>query len=183
MSTSFDDKHLHTIVEEVVRRTLGQSVPTVTPENGLVAIGADHRGQALKADLMAWLKELNYPSQDVDSSLPEGAEYPDIAEAVALRVASGGAWRGILIDGAGIGSCMAANKVPGVRAALCYNQASAANSREHNDANVLTLGSGMIGPSLARLVTKTWLETPFGGGRHAKRVDKIMDLERRYRGR
>jgi ribose 5-phosphate isomerase B len=183
MSTSFDDRQLHALVEEAVRRALGQPAPTAAPAGRLVVLGADHRGQALKSDLMAWIAELHIPCQDVGPDLPEGAEYPDIAEAVGLRVASGAAWRGILIDGAGIGSCMAANKVPGVRAALCYNQASAANSREHNDANVLTLGSGLIGTTLAQLIVKTWLETPFGGGRHAKRVNKIMDLERRYRGK
>jgi ribose 5-phosphate isomerase B len=75
---------------------------------------------------------------------------------------------------------MAANKVPGVRAALCYDQATAMNSREHNDANVLTLGAGLIGPALARQIAETWLKTDFGGGRHARRVDKIMDIERRF---
>jgi len=84
------------------------------------------------------------------------------------------------VDGAGIGSCMAANKVPGVRAALCYDQSTAVNSREHNDANVLTLGAGLIGASLAEQIVKTWLETPFGGGRHAPRVEKIMQIERRF---
>jgi ribose 5-phosphate isomerase B len=85
-----------------------------------------------------------------------------------------------MVDGAGIGSCMAANKVPGVRAALCYDLSTAVNSREHNDANVLTLGGGLIGTNLARQIVKTWLSTPFGGGRHARRVDKIMAIEQRY---
>jgi len=111
---------------------------------------------------------------------PESVDYPDIALAVARLVASGAAWRGILVDGAGIGSCMAANKVPGVRAALCYDEATALNSREHNHANVLTLGAGLIGESLARQIVTTWLETPAGGGRHQRRVDKIMDIERHY---
>ena len=100
--------------------------------------------------------------------------------AVAQLVAQGRAWRGILVDGAGIGSCMAANKVPGVRAALCYDAATAVNSRAHNDANVLTLGAGMIGPELGRQIVETWLETPAGGGRHARRVEKIMEIERRF---
>jgi ribose 5-phosphate isomerase B len=95
-------------------------------------------------------------------------------------VSQGRAARGILVDGAGIGSCMAANKVPGVRAAMCYDQSTALNSREHNDANVLTLGAGLIGEALARQIVKTWLETPFGGGRHARRVDKIMQIEGRF---
>ena len=94
-------------------------------------------------------------------------------------MSEGQAWRGIIIDGAGIGSCMAANKVSGVRAAMCYDHATAVNSREHNDANVLTLGAGMIEVTLARQIVITFLNTNFGGGRHARRVDKIMDIERR----
>ncbi|HIP73309.1 MAG TPA: RpiB/LacA/LacB family sugar-phosphate isomerase, partial [Anaerolineae bacterium] len=92
----------------------------------------------------------------------------------------GRAWRGIIVDGAGIGSCMAANKVPGVRAAMCYDQATAVSSREHNNANVLTLGAGLIGPNLARQIVTTWLNTEFGGGRHARRVDKIDAIGKRY---
>jgi ribose 5-phosphate isomerase B len=99
---------------------------------------------------------------------------------VARLVSDGRAWRGIIVDGAGIGSCMAANKVPGVRAAMCYDHATAVNSREHNDANVLTLGGMLLGANLARQVVKVWLETDFGGGRHARRVDKIMAIERRF---
>jgi ribose 5-phosphate isomerase B len=86
----------------------------------------------------------------------------------------------VIIDGAGIGSCMSANKVPGVRAAMCYDYATAVNSREHNDANVLTLGAGFIGVTLAKQILKTWLVTDFGGGRHAKRVDKITGIEKLY---
>ena len=108
-------------------------------------------------------------------------DYPDFAFAVAQLVAQGRVWRGIVVDGAGIGSCMVANKVPGVRGAMCYDQATALNSREHNDANVLTLGAGMIGPNLAKQIVKTWLETPFGGERHARRVNKIMEIEKRFK--
>jgi ribose 5-phosphate isomerase B len=106
-------------------------------------------------------------------------DYPDFAYVVAKKVSDGEAWRGIIIDGAGIGSCMVANKVPGIRAAMCYDHATALNSREHNNANVLTLGAGMIEASTARQIVLTWLNTNFGGGRHARRVDKIMDVERR----
>ncbi|MBZ0290760.1 MAG: RpiB/LacA/LacB family sugar-phosphate isomerase, partial [Anaerolineae bacterium] len=106
--------------------------------------------------------------------------YPDFALAVAQLVSSGRAWRGIMIDGAGIGSCMVANKVPGVRAALCYDYATAVNSREHNDANYLTLGAGLIGGALAKQIVDTWLKTDFGGGRHAKRVEKIMAVEKQW---
>jgi ribose 5-phosphate isomerase B len=107
-------------------------------------------------------------------------DYPDIALAVGELVAGGSAGRGILIDGAGIGSCMAANKVPGVRAALCYDFATAVNSREHNHANVLTLGAGMVSGEQARRIVTTWLETPAGGGRHQRRVNKITSIERRF---
>ena len=95
-------------------------------------------------------------------------------------MSSGQADFGILVDGAGIGSCMVANKVPGIRAAACQDEAAAVNSREHNHANVLTLGAGMIDGEKARRVVTIWLETPAGGGRHQRRVDKITDIERRY---
>src|SRR5204863_6706306 len=104
----------------------------------------------------------------------------DIALQVAELVASGTATRGIIIDGAGIGSAMAANKVPGIRAALCYDKASARNSREHNDSNVLTLGGRLQTASQAEEVLRTWLTTPFAGGRHQARVDKITKIEQRY---
>jgi ribose 5-phosphate isomerase B len=146
----------------------------------VVALGADHAGFRLKEELKPWLAELGFALQDCGTTGTEPVDYPDYALAVAELVASGRAWRGIVIDGAGIGSCVAANKVPGVRAALCYDQATAVNSREHNDANVLTLGAGLIGHTLARQIARTWLETEFGGGRHQRRVQKILDIERRY---
>jgi ribose 5-phosphate isomerase B len=145
-----------------------------------VAIGSDHGGYELKQMLRAYLGELGYAPLDCGAFSTEAVDYPDFALAVAELVANGRAWRGIVIDGAGIGSCMAANKVPHIRAALCYDQATAVNSREHNDANVLTLGAGLIGPALAKQIVKTWLDTPFGGGRHARRVDKIMAIEKRF---
>jgi ribose 5-phosphate isomerase B len=145
-----------------------------------VAIGADHGGYELKEMLKGYLSELGYGIVDCGTDSTSSVDYPDFALAVARSVAQGRAWRGVVVDGAGIGSCMAANKVPGVRAAMCYDQATAVNSREHNHANVLTLGAGLIGPNLARQIVKTWLETPAGGGRHARRVDKIMEIERRF---
>jgi len=146
----------------------------------VVAIGADHGGYELKEMLKGYLGELGHSVVDCGTGSKDAVDYPDFALAVAQLVAQGRAWRGIAVDGAGIGSCMAANKVPGVRAAMCYDQATAVNSREHNDANVLTLGAGLIGPNLARQIVKAWLETAFGGGRHARRVDKIMQIERRF---
>jgi len=141
-----------------------------------VAIGADHGGFELKESLKSLLAA-DYEVIDCGTHSKDPVDYPDIAVAVARRVAAGEAWRGILIDGAGIGSCMAANKIAGVRAALCYDQATAVNSREHNNANVLTLGAGLIGPSLALQIVRVWLGTEFGGGRHAARVAKIDALD------
>jgi ribose 5-phosphate isomerase B len=155
--------------------------PAVSPAGGrTVAIGADHGGFKLKEILKGYLRELGYEVVDCGTNSTEAVDYPDFALAVGELVSQGRAVRGILVDGAGIGSCMAANKVPGVRAAMCYDQSTALNSREHNDANVLTLGAGLIGEALARQIVRTWLETPFGGGRHARRVDKIMQTERRF---
>jgi len=178
-------------MERGVALDKGGSAPAVTlpdaPHTGLtpaglrtVAIGADHGGYELKEMLKGTLEELGYAVVDCGTDSAASVDYPDFAYAVAHLVAQGRAWRGIVVDGAGIGSCMAANKVPGVRAAMCYDQATAVNSREHNHANVLTLGAGLIGPNLARQIVKTWLETSASGGRHARRVDKIMDIERRY---
>lgn len=142
----------------------------------VVAIGADHGGYELKEALKAMLAA-DYDIIDCGTNSKDPVDYPDIALKVAQAVASGAAWRGIMIDGAGIGSCMVANKVHGVRAAMCYDQATAVNSREHNNANVLTLGAGLIGPSLAQQIVRTWLTTEFGGGRHANRVAKIDALD------
>ncbi len=147
-----------------------------------VAIGADHGGYGLKEALKPYLQGLGYEVVDCGTHSTDPVDYPDIAYAVARLVAGGGCANGIIIDGAGIGSCMAANKVPGVRAAMCYDHATAVNSREHNHANVLTLGAGLIGVNLARQIVQTWLATPFGGERHARRVEKIMAIERRFTG-
>lgn len=153
------------------------------PQNGpqkIVAIGADHGGFEMKETLKEYLLELQYEIVDCGTFDKSSVDYPDFALAVAQAVSQGKAWRGIVIDGAGIGSCMAANKVAGVRAALCYDYATAINSREHNNANVLTLGAGLIGINLARQIVKTWLSTAFLAGRHTRRVDKIMAIERQF---
>lgn len=156
-----------------------RQVPRPAPTRN-VALGADHGGYAMKEDLKAYLVELNYEVIDCGTHSTASVDYPDFAYAVAKLVSEGRAWRGIIVDGAGIGSCMAANKVPGVRAAMCHDHATAVNSREHNDANVLTLGGGLLGSALVRQIVSTWLNTEFGGGRHARRVDKIVDIERRF---
>jgi ribose 5-phosphate isomerase B len=153
--------------------------PSASPSRS-VAIGADHGGYPLKEILKEVVAGLGHEVVDCGTSSTDSVDYPDFALAVAQLVAQGRVGRGILIDGAGIGSCMAANKVPGVRAAMCYDHATAVNSREHNDANVLTLGAGLVGEGLARQIVQTWLASPFGAGRHARRVDKIMAIERRF---
>jgi ribose 5-phosphate isomerase B len=157
----------------------------LTGSGPIIAIGSDHGPSfSMKESLRPYLEALGYTTLDCGAYSPEAVDYPDIAYAVARQVASGAAWRGIMIDAAGIGSCMTANKVPGIRAALCYNEAMARNSREHNDANVLTLGAGMIGLNLARLIVATWLQTEFpqdaSGDRHRRRVDKITAIEQRF---
>lgn len=145
-----------------------------------VAVAADHGGFEMKEALASHLRERGYSVIDCGTNGKEPVDYPDLALAAARLVAQGQATAAIIVDGAGIGSCMAANKVPGIRAAMCYDEATAVNSREHNAANVLTLGAGLIGGALARRIVDTWLDTPHGAGRHARRVDKIMDIERRY---
>jgi RpiB/LacA/LacB family sugar-phosphate isomerase len=142
-----------------------------------VAIGGDHGGFALKERLGFKLKEQVFSVIDCGTDSTEAVDYPDIAAAVARTVRSGKADVGIIIDGAGIGSSMAANKIPGIRAALCYDVSTARNAREHNHANILTLGAGLIGDALAWQITQEFLSTPFGEGRHARRVDKINDLD------
>ena len=153
------------------------------PDSGssrAIALGADHGGYKLKETLMHSLAEWGYEVLDCGTQSDRPVDYPDYAFAVAQMVANGRAWRGVMVDGAGIGSCIAANKVPGVRAAMCYDQATALNSREHNDANLLTLGAGLIGENLAKSILNTFLSTTFAGGRHTARVDKISNIERRY---
>ncbi len=143
-----------------------------------IAIGGDHGGFALKEKLAFKLKEQGYRIVDCGTNSTEAVDYPDIAVAVAGHVASANTQVGVVIDGAGIGSAMAANKVRGVRAALCYDVSTARNAREHNHANVLTLGAGLIGDALAWQITQEFLATPYGDGRHAQRVAKIDDLDR-----
>jgi len=153
----------------------------LAPPHLTIALGSDHGGFAMKQALLPLFAELGLTVRDVGVYEEKAADYPDIALAVALLVHEGAAARGVIIDGAGIGSAMAANKVPGVRAALCYDVASARNSREHNDANVLTLGGRLLTVTQADNVLRTWLATAFGGGRHAARVAKIAAIEQRFR--
>jgi ribose 5-phosphate isomerase B len=134
----------------------------------------------MKEQLKVLLAELGYRFRDFGTFSTEAVDYPDFAHAVARAVADGLCDLGIMVDGAGIGSCMTANKVPGVRAALCYDEATARNSREHNFANVLTLGGRMLTAEQMRQVVRTWLATEVGEERHRKRVAKITTIERQY---
>jgi ribose 5-phosphate isomerase B len=142
-----------------------------------IALASDHGGFEMKEDLKAYLKELGHTVVDLGPATADPVDYPDYAVQVAVAVATGLVDRGIMVDGAGIGSCMVGNKVPGCRAAMCYDLSTAINAREHNDANMLTLGGGLIGKNLARQIAKTFLDTPFAGGRHARRVDKIKAMD------
>jgi len=155
--------------------------PTGTSEGRAltVALGADHGGVSLKSAVADRIRELGLAVLDFGTVTKDPVDYPDFAVAVAKAVASGRATVGVMIDGAGIGSCMAANKVAGVRAAMCYDVTTATNAREHNNANVLTLGAGLIGPRLALAILETFLATPFAGGRHGARVQKIDALDGR----
>ena len=197
MST-IDDMQIQQIVQRVLEQVMGLSqqdtvavdtpcAAETAPRSGaqtgvrkVVAIGADHGGFELKETIKADLSGMGLDVNDVGTYSKAAVDYPDYAHEVAKLVSSGKAWRGIMIDGAGIGSCIVANKVPGVRAGMAYDYSSAVNSREHNDTNVLTLGAGLIGVTLAKQIVKTWLSTEFGGERHVRRIEKISMVEKLY---
>ena len=143
-----------------------------------IVIGSDHRGVDAKRRLVTSLKELAHEVVDVGPETLESVDYPDFAYEVSSRVAKGEADRGILICGTGIGMCIAANKVKGVRAAPCHDSITAEMSRRHNDANVLCLSADLLGDDLVNRMLRIWLQTEFEGGRHARRVDKIIRFEK-----
>jgi ribose 5-phosphate isomerase B len=142
-----------------------------------IALGADHAGVQLKADIKKFLDERGVPYTDFGTNSSDSVDYPDFAETVAHAVADGSHERGLLFCGSGIGMAMAANKVPGVRAASVVDDVSTKLSREHNDANVLALGERLTSADTARQLVATFLDTPFAGGRHQRRVDKISALD------
>ncbi|MDI6826694.1 MAG: ribose 5-phosphate isomerase B [Candidatus Aenigmarchaeota archaeon] len=145
-----------------------------------IALASDHAGFELKEKIKKFLEELGYEYKDFGTHSNESVDYPDYALKVAESVAKKEFERGILICGSGIGMCMAANKVPGIRAALCHSTEMARLSREHNDANVLTMGARLTNEKTAKDVVRVWLTTEFAGERHLKRVNKMKDIEKKY---
>ena len=189
-----DESEVRRLVREAVERALGPAPcadaapagepapdpPAVAPAPARrVAIGADHGGFELKELLRRYVaEELGWEVRDCGTHSAEAVDYPDFAAAVAREVATGRCALGIVVDAAGIGSGMAANKVAGVRCAVCHDDRTAVNGREHNDANVLALGARVVNRGLAQRLVRLFLTTPFAGGRHERRVRKIMALER-----
>ncbi len=176
--------HLTSLAADLVRER-GIELVRRVPRRGssaakLIAIGADHGGYPMKEELKVLLTELGHRVHDFGTDSTDAVDYPDFAHAVARDVADGASDLGIIIDGAGVGSAITANKVPGVRAAACYSVAVARNSREHNDANVLTLGSSTITSVEMREIVRAWLSTEIKEERHRKRVAKIEAIERQY---
>jgi len=161
---------------ELVRRSSRRGSKAVK----LIAVGADHGGYQMKEELKTFLEELGHPVQDFGTNSEAAVDYPDFAHAVARAVSNGTSDVGIIIDGAGVGSAMTANKVPGVRAAACYSVTVAKNSREHNGANVLSLGSKTISSKEMREIVTAWLSTDLTEDRHKKRVAKIDAVQKQY---
>jgi ribose 5-phosphate isomerase B len=144
-----------------------------------IAVGADHRGYLIREKVIESLQQRGHEVQDFGTFSGESMDYPDVAAEVAQRVSRGEVDRGILICGTGLGMCIVANKFHGVRATPCHDDLTAEMSRRHNDSNVLCLSADLLGERLIDRMIEVWLNTPFDGGRHARRIDKITDLERR----
>jgi len=142
-----------------------------------IAVGSDHRGFAIRPRVIQLLERLGHEVVDVGCKTADPVDYPDIAEQVGLKVSRGEVDRGILICGTGLGMCIAANKIPGVRAAPCHDDLTAEMSRRHNDLNVLCLSADLLGERLIDRMVEIWLCTPFEAGRHARRIGKITALE------
>ena len=145
-----------------------------------IVLGSDHAGFNLKEKIKKYLKEQDFSFDDLGTYSTDPVDYPDITLKVAKAVAKGEYRRGIIVCGTGIGTAIAANKVPGIRAALCHDPVSSSFSRTHNDANILTLGERIIGPNLALEIVRIFLTTEFSGGRHIRRVEKIKKIEEKY---
>ena len=186
ITPSARDKALQLRVKFVERRETQQKFNyPLAPEpkidgKKVVAIASDHAGFKLKEEMKKFISELGYSILDLGTNSESPVDYPDFAYAVAYVVLSGKAWRGVMIDGTGVASSIVANKVPGIRAACCHNEFTARISREHNDANILTLGARVIGSELAKEIVRVFLETNFGGGRHLQRLNKIFEIEQKF---
>ncbi|MBI3652147.1 MAG: ribose 5-phosphate isomerase B [Acidobacteria bacterium] len=178
-----DNARLTSLAEDLTRERgihIERAKRRLAARRRRIAIGADHGGFEMKEDLKRLLADLGHEFQDFGCHSTEAVDYPDYAHTVARAVAKGTCDLGIMIDGAGIGSCMVANKVPGVRAAMCYDEASAKNSREHNGANVLTLGGKMMATELMKKIVTAWLATELTEDRHRRRVAKIDAIGEEY---
>jgi ribose 5-phosphate isomerase B len=172
-----NEKEIRKIVIQIVERFENDPTAATGPSSKAIAIGADHGGFEIKEKLIPMIKNLDYNVINVGCYSKDSVDYPDIAQNVCKEITMGKATFGVIIDGAGIGSTMAANKISGIRAALCYNDKTIINSRSHNNANVLCLGAAFHSADEAFSLIKLWLNTAFEGGRHLRRVDKIMKLE------
>lgn len=189
-----DESTVRRLVRDAVTRALGpepgatKDVPAPAPPKAViaprrVALGADHGGFALKEILeRAIVEELGWEVHDCGTHSVEAVDYPDFAAAVGREVAAGRSAFGVIVDAAGIGSTMAANKIAGVRCALCHDDTTVLNAREHNDANVLALGARIVHRGAATRMVRLFLTTSFAGGRHERRIRKIMALEGGPRG-
>jgi ribose 5-phosphate isomerase B len=178
-----DNARLTPLAEDIVRDrsiSIERAKRRIAAHRRRIALGADHGGFEMKEELKRVLADLGHEYQDFGCHSTEAVDYPDYAHTVARAVAKGTCDVGIMIDGAGIGSCMVANKVPGVRAAMCYDEASAKNSREHNGANVLTLGGKMIAIEMMEKIVQAWLTTELTEDRHRRRVAKIDAVGEEY---
>jgi ribose 5-phosphate isomerase B len=178
-----DNARLTPLAEDIVRERgiqLDRAKRRIAARRRRIALGADHGGFEMKEELKRLIADLGHEYQDFGCHSTDAVDYPDYAHLVARAVAKGTCDVGIMIDGAGIGSCMVANKVPGVRAAMCYDETSAKNSREHNGANVLTLGGKMISNDAMHKIVQTWLATELTEERHRRRVAKIDAVGKEY---
>lgn len=146
----------------------------------MIAIGSDHAGYLLKADIIKFLENRGLEVKDFGTNGPDSVDYPDFGQAVAEAVSNKECEKGIVICGTGIGISIAANKVPGIRAALCTDSYMAKMSRAHNDANILAIGERVLGPGVVFDIIEAWLDTEFLGGRHQNRVGKISNIEKKY---
>ena len=142
-----------------------------------IAIASDHRGYVIKGKILALIAELGHQASDMGTDSSESVDYPDFGAKVARAVSEGAVDRGVLICGTGMGMCITANKFPGVRACTCHDDLTAEMSRRHNDANVLCLSADLLGDRLVNRMVEIWLKTEFEGGRHARRVEKIGQIE------